>query len=102
MACNFQSDGTFICQTVSCVPPLVYNGVTCICPSGQLPVQGSDGPACQPQLPILVFPSECKVTMSYVAQSPDLPQIVSSGPPGCDAGIELALATVLAALLKSR
>lgn len=107
MACQSQPDGTFICNTVSCVPPLLFHTNRCECPDGSLPSYDYPGyslgmPMCQTMLPPAVAAPQCSVTLTYAAQAPDLPQIVSSGPVGCDAALELALAVALTRLLSGR
>lgn len=107
MACQSQPDGTFICNTVSCVPPLLFHTNRCECPDGSLPSYDYPGyslgmPMCAVVLPPAVTAPQCVVTITYQATTPDVPQIVNSGLPACDGGAEIALAVMLAKLLGAR
>jgi hypothetical protein len=87
--------------TVSCIPPLLWNGTACVpetCPAGQVPVGSTpEGRLiCGAPPPATTV---CQLAVTYKSDIPASAQI-SAPPPGCDqAGVELAIAVILAKML---
>jgi hypothetical protein len=84
--------------TVSCVPPLLWSGSQCVCPNGGRFYAIIDGRGLctePPQLPVV-----CGVTVHYNRTSPSDVWAATPTDAACDAaGLELALAVLLARLL---
>lgn len=89
-------NGQEICinTNVSCVPPLLWQTDRCVCPDGGTLIGIVDGRGlCVPPPP-----PACSVTITYSPIAPSQPTWAAS--PHCDAaGLELAIAVVMARLL---
>lgn len=109
MACSTDpATGTTICvgpPTVSCVPPLLWNGTRCQCQDGSLPIGFSGaGALCAvppPPTPV-VPPAQCTVTVGYAANAPGTPTVAKPADAACDPGMVAALlAAALARALEA-
>lgn len=91
-SCTIGSDGLRVCTDVICTPPLLWRCTS----EGQCSCQAAT------QIPTARASMACEVRILYTVADPAAPQVAPMGE-WCDAaGVELAVAVILAKLLGAR